>query len=316
MALQLCGLVGGNTGGIPCAAAPGKIITAAIWGGELTPSEQLTLASRKAALVADSKLSKTLSDKLFLLPLFQGKENKKESNQEQTLSNGLKIVTREGLPGWRFSFFTSMAQMRNLRKFNNSTVRLLIQDDQKRAWGAVDSDLNLIGRQAQVFFEGLDHIADDGVIGLGYVNIAFIDAIENYDDAAFVELDFNFSTVLKALLEVILYEAATATSNVLHVAGKVDVSNVAAPMQIYTEFASPLAVGALWYAKNINTGAAITITSVAQNAAGYWDITLNSTAYSALTTGALVEVGTVLPTALDAANVPGIETAYLIHTKP
>ena len=29
-------------------------------------------------------------------------------------------------------------------------------------------------------------------MGLGYVNIAFIDAIENYDDAAFVELDFNF----------------------------------------------------------------------------------------------------------------------------
>lgn len=316
MALQLCGLVGGNTGGIACAASPGKITSIGIWGGELTPAEYATPALAKTALVADSKLSKTLSDKLFLLPLFQGKESKKESNTETTLSNGLKIVTREGLPGWRFSFFTSMSQMKNLRKFNNTTVKVLMQDDQKRAWGSVDSENNLVGRQAQLFFEGLDHIGDDGVIGLGFVNIAFIDAIENYDDAAFVALDFNFNTTLKALLEVVLYEAAVATVNVLHVAGKIDVSDLALPMQVYTEFAAPLAVGALWYAKNLQTGAAIAITSVAQNAAGYWDVTLNSAAYTALNSGDLVEVGTVLPTALDAASVPGIETAYLVHVKP
>jgi hypothetical protein len=49
----------------------------------------------------------------------ENKENKKEANQEQAFSNGVKIVTREGLPGWRFSFFTNMVQMIQLLKFNN-----------------------------------------------------------------------------------------------------------------------------------------------------------------------------------------------------
>jgi hypothetical protein len=317
MSLQLCGLQGANTGGIKCAAAPGKINTAAIWGGELTPAEQLTLASRKAAFLADSKLSKTLSDKLFMLPLFLGKESKKEANQEQTLSNGLKFVTREGLPGWRFSFMTSFAQMVNLRKFNNTVVSIIMQDDHKRVWGSKDSDNNLIGRQAQLFFEGMDHIDDANVMGLGYVNIAFIDAIENYDDAVFVEVDFNFQTTLKALLDVQLYEKATATANVLHVSGKVDVANIAQPMDVYTEFSTTLFnTGALWTATNMQTGADITITGVASNAAGYGDLTLNSTAYNALSANDKVLITTVLPTALDTAGVLGIECTSFIHTKP
>lgn len=317
MALQLCGIQGANTGGIKCAASPGKINTAAIWGGNLTPEEQETLATRKAAFLADSKLSKTLSDKLFMLPLFLGKENKKESNQEQTLSNGLKFVTREGLPGWRFSFLTSYAQMVNLRKFNNTVVTIIMQDDKKRVWGSKDSDNNLVGRQAQLFFEGLDHVDDASVAGLGYVNVVFIDAIENYDDGVFVEVDFNFQTTLKALLDVELYEKATATANVLHVSGKVNVANVAAPLDIYEEYGSTLFnTGALWTATNVATGAAITITGVASNAAGYGDLTLNSAAYTALSSGADVLIETVLPTALDAGGVAGIETISFIHTKP
>lgn len=317
MSLQLCGLQGANTGGVKCAAAPGKINTVSIWGGKLTPAEQLTAASRKAAFVADSKLSKTLSDKLFMLPLFLGKESKKESNQEQTLSNGLKFVTREGLPGWRFSFLTSYAQMVNLRKFNNTVVPIIMQDDQKRVWGSVDSDGNLVGRQAQLFFEGMDHVDDSQVMGLGYVNIAFIDAIENYDDGVFVEVDFNFQTTLKALLDVKLYEKAAAEDNVLHVSGKVNVANIAEPMDIYAEYAGTLFnTGALWAAINMQTGEAITITGIASNAAGYGDLTLNNGAWTALATGDKVLIATVLPTALDAGGVLGIECESFIYTKP
>lgn len=317
MALQLCGLTGANTGGIKCAVSPGKINVAAIWGGILTPAEQLTLATRKASLVADSKLSKTLSDKLFLLPLFLGKESKKEGNQEQTLSNGLKFVTREGLPGWRFSFLSSMAQMVKLRKFNNTVVNLLIQDDKKRVWGSKDSSNNLIGRQAQMFFEGMDHIGDDGVQGLSYVNIAFIDAVENYDDAVFIDTDFNFTTTLKALLDVVLVEAVPAVANVLKVTGKIDVANIAAPVDAFEEYKTTLfTTSTLWKATNVQTGADIPVTSIAPTANGYADLTLNAAAITALTTGQLVLVSTVLPTALDAAGVIGIETVSFFYTKP
>jgi hypothetical protein len=317
MALQLCGLQGANTGGIPCAASPGKINTISIWGGKLTSAEMLTLVSRKASFIADSKLSKLSGDKLFMLPLFLGKESKKESNQEQTLSNGLKFVTREGLPGWRFSFKTSQAQMVNLRKFNNSIVSVIMQDDQKRVWGSKNSTNEFIGRKAQLFFEGLDHIADDGIIGLGYVNVAFIDAIENYDDAVFVEADFNFQTTLKALLDVQLYEKLPAAANVLKVSGKIDVANLSVPLDVYSEFSTTLFTNAaLWSAVNNQTGLAVPVTSIAPNALGYGDLTLNAAAITALATGQSVTVSISDPVALDTDGAVGIEGISFVYTKP
>jgi len=288
-----------------------------IWGGNLTPTEQLTLASRKAAFLEDSKLSKEDADKFFLLPLFLNKENKKEANQEQTLSNGLKFVTREGLPAWRFSFVTSQAQMKQLRKFNNTIVLVVMQDDKKRVWGSADSDGNLIGRQAQLFFEGLDFVDDASTSGMGYVSVAFIDAIENYDDAAFVETDFNFQTVLKALLDVTLYEKAAATANALKVAGKVDVANLPEPLQVFEEYKTTLFnTGALWTATNLTSGASVTITSMAQNAAGYGVLTLDNTQWTAAASGTKFLIETVDPPALDAGGVVGIETVGFIYTKP
>ncbi|MBK7885474.1 MAG: hypothetical protein IPJ81_18040 [Chitinophagaceae bacterium] len=112
MSIQLCGQ-GGNTGGVKCAVSPDKLQTIAIWGGTLTPSEYATLTAAKTTLVADGKLSKNDDSKLFLLPLRMNMENKKEANTEQTFSNGVKVVAREGLPGYRFSYFTSTAQVKS-----------------------------------------------------------------------------------------------------------------------------------------------------------------------------------------------------------
>lgn len=114
-----------------------------------------------------------------------------------------------------------------------------------------------------------------------------------------------------------MFEKAAAEDNVLHVSGKVNVANIAEPMDIYTEYAATLFnTGALWTAINMQTGAAITITGIAQNAAGYGDLTLNSGAWAALATGDKVLISTVLPTALDAGGVLGIECESFIYTKP
>lgn len=316
MAYQLCGQIGANTGGVKCAVSPDKAINFAIWGGTLTPAEQLTQAAMKTVFLADSKLIKSDPSKLFLLPIRQGIENKKEANVEQTFSNGLKLTAREGLPGYRFSYLTSQAQVKELRKFNNQVVPVIIQDAKKNVWGTADASGNFVGRQAILFFEGLMHATDDNVAGVGYVDIFFIDAIENYDDQVFVNVDFNFSTTLKALLDVQIYEKSASVSNVLAISGKVNVANLAVPYDIYADSGALFTTAANFTAKNMATGASIAITTLAANAGGWGDMTLNSAAYTALASGDKVGIYGITPTALDAAGFAGVELLMCVHTKP
>ncbi|MBK7885473.1 MAG: hypothetical protein IPJ81_18035 [Chitinophagaceae bacterium] len=196
-------------------------------------------------------------------------------------------------------------------------LTVIVQDSKKNIWGTQDADKNFIGRKAILFFDGLDHPGDDQAAGVGYFDIIFLDAIENYDDAFFITADFNFQTALSALLDVQLFEKAVAIANVLKVSGLVDTAQINAPFDIYEDNKLTLfSTGALWAIKDLQTNAAIAVTSIAPNAAGYGDLTANAVAYAALSSGDKIEVYTVLPPALDAAGVKGIETISFIHTKP
>lgn len=211
MSISVCGQTGGNTGGVKCAESPGVPQNWAIWLGSLTPTQLLTAAAIKAGLIADSKKSKSSASKLFLMPSIQNKETKRESNQETTLTNGLKIITREGLPGFRWSFFTSQAQLKQLRKFNGYVLPVIFQDNKQNTWGTVDGDGNFVGRQATVFFEGAFAGADDAVKGMAYVEIGFTDATESFDEQYFAKTAFNWQTNLAANIDIELFEAATAS---------------------------------------------------------------------------------------------------------
>lgn len=212
MSISVCGQTGGNTGFVRCAESPDVPQNWAIWGGSLTPTQLLTAAAIKAALLADSKLSKSAAAKLFLMPAIIDRTKNKEANTEQTFTSGLKVITREGLPGWRFGFLTNQAQMKQLRKFNGFVLPVVFQDKKKNTWGTVDGSGNFVGRQASIYFEGLSGGTDSEKAGVGYVEIGFIDAVEAYDDQYFVKTDFSWQAVLKGLLDVQLTQKATATS--------------------------------------------------------------------------------------------------------
>lgn len=308
MAISICGQTGGNTGGVKCAVSPGKPQNWAIWGGFITPAELEVAADLKSALVEDSKLSKTASAKLFLMPGIQNKENKREANQETTLSNGLKIVTREGLPGFRWSFFTSQQQLKQLRKFNGLQVPVIFDDDNKRTWGAVDADGNFIGRQAIVQFEGMTALADDAVQGMAYVDIAFIDRSESYDDQYFIETPFSWQSTFAGLIDVQLTNAAAVSTvsgdKVLHIGLEVDAAEAGNPVDLYSNFsASALGTNeALWKVTKVSDGSNVTVDQVDPNAAGYFDLNIGAASAGSY------KVELVAPEDLDALNVVGIES--------
>lgn len=317
MSYQICGLIGGNTGVVGCGVSEAKTIALGILNKGITPSEYATVAGVKTVLIAADRMSRTLAGKFFPLPLIIDRAKQTVNNTEQTFSGGLKFITAEGVTGWRFGFKTTSAQVKQLRKFNGQVVSLLRQDANRRIWGTFDADNNFIGADATIFFEGLDAPDDATTAGVAYMVVTYLDPVDMYDDNVFIEADFTFQNTLKGLLDVQLFEKLAATANVLHVSGKIATGNLLAPVDIYTDNAATLFnTGALWYAKNLQTGAAISVTGVAQNAAGYGDLTLDATQWGTLSSADKVEVGTVLPTALNAGNVQGIETIPLIYTKP
>lgn len=316
MALSLCGALGGNTGGIKCGVFPGKIMSFAIWGGNLTANEYATAAAIRTALIADSKLSKSDDNKLFLFPLIHNREKNKEANTEQSFTDGLKVVTREGLAGYKFQFFATYAQCVELRKFNNDIVPVIVQDDQKHVWGTQDANNQFIGRQAILFVEGLDH-PDDAMVGNTVMcTLTFLDPIETYDEAVFVSPEGNFQTLFTPMVDIELYEKATAASNVVKVSGRAATAEIGKKLDVYSKFSAAMGTGSLWKATNLQTNATFTITGVAANAGGYWAVTLDSTAHTALTTGDKILIENTSPTALDTAGAVGIETIGVIYTKP
>jgi hypothetical protein len=119
------------------------------------------------------------------------------------------------------------------------------------------------------------------------------------------------------LLDVELYSKVAPSSNVFKIDGLVQTGEVKNSQSAYTNFGATLAVGSLWYAKNTVTGAAITITSVVVDAVnGCYTVTLDSTQFTALASGTVIEIGLNAPTVLDAANVTGVEGVAMTYTKP
>jgi hypothetical protein len=162
----------------------------------------------------------------------------------------------------------------------------------------------------------MDHPGDDTATGVGYFTVAFVDAISNYDEAVFVAPGFNFPTTLSSLLDVQGYEKAVASANVLHISAKVPTGEIGKDIDIYSNYNTLFSTAALWTATNLTSNAAIAITTLALNAAGYGDMTLNSAAHTAAASGTQFLIQAVDPLTLDTNNVVGIEVLSFIYTKP
>ncbi|MGL6149134.1 MAG: hypothetical protein ACRC1V_11825, partial [Plesiomonas sp.] len=165
--------------------------------------------------------------------------------------------------------------------------------------------------------EMLDFAGDDQLNGIGNITVTMIDLYECKEGRYYVSPGKSLPATTTSMLDVQLYEKGAAASNALKVSARIDVGEAGKVVDLYTDYATTLfSTANLWYAKNVATGAAVTITSIASNAAGYGVLTLDSTTHGALASGAKVEIGTVLPPALKSGGVMGIETVSFIYTKP
>src|SRR5690349_7199970 len=134
MALSLCSSSVNNTGELACDKSRGIGKKFFIFNGSFDSSDYADEEAFFDALVANSKLSKSDSDKVFVLNEVQEISDASESDKEGSLGLGYKTILQEGRPAYRAKFFGGGDLLKRLRTFNNQTVRFIEFDSNNVAW--------------------------------------------------------------------------------------------------------------------------------------------------------------------------------------
>ncbi len=202
----------------------------------------------------------------------------------------------------------------NLRKFNRAIVPVFTDDDSNNLWGTGNADLSFSGEMAQIFVSG-NGFGDGTKAMVADISVAYISAGDFNDSSKYMPLNFNVNEA-KGLKDVVLSEYTVSATNVRQIAAYTPTAKLGVSLNQELDFGVKMANAARWVLKN-SAGATVTITSVVDVPGLGWTVTIDSTAYTALASGAQLFLSWIDPTTLDAADVTGVENVDpLILTKP
>lgn len=315
---SICGQVAANTGGIDCDVSRGVPASLIVGSGSFSSSDYATTASFKTAFLAKINEGNTNSDKLFPFPVIQGTTDQTDAAKVGTLGYGLKVPLLRSKPGYLFDVLAGSSLEKKLIKFDGKTIPIFVFDNAGNIWGTVDSAGNfkgaqyLVGITPRAFGDGQNPKTTQ-------ISISIIDSKDFTENSKFASTDFSTADLV-GLLDAPLFETAAHATNVYHIGIKVltDALNSFIDVHATTGYAALLASAARWVAKTGTTfGTTMAITSVADDPTnGGWTVTLDSTAYTALTSGLGIKLNLADPTVLTAAGITGIEGNYIILIKP
>lgn len=317
MALSLCSSSVANTGELACDKSRGVLKKIFIFNGALSSSDYADEETLFNALVANSKLSKDDSDKLFVINEAQEITDSSETNTEATLGLGFKAIIREGRPAYTVKIFAGADLLKRLRRFNNQTVRILEYDANGTIWG-VKSGTELKGFQAKLFFTG-NKLATGQNVEEGVVTftISILSTSEYFDNPVWASLsDYNVEDIVP-LMDVQMAYLSNST-NVHKITMKIADSNLISDYNIGPDFGTTIATLDANFSALSGAGTpatALAITSVAYDSAlEALTVTYDSTAYSSATGNLKLIPPT--PAQLDGADVTGIELLPVTYAKP
>jgi hypothetical protein len=316
MPANLCSQVGANTGEVLCDKSRSITKKLFIFNGSVLAAGYVDSDTFLAGLATKSRLSKFATEKIFPLPEVQEIADTSEANTEGTMGLGFKTVLREGKPSYSYKFFAGASLLKQLRKFNNSTVRVMEYDTNGNMWFTT-SGSTILGYRAKLFFTGgkaaTGAAVEEGVVTL---TLSILDTTEYLDNAKFMPIEGNINDI-EGLLDVDLSEPTAHVSNAHKIKVQADTSQANLKIDFYDDYSTLLASASLWEAF---TGATfstpLTITSVAADAANKaFTVTFDNTAYTALSAGAKIKLNLKAPDVLAAADVTGIEGIAVTLTK-
>lgn len=315
---SICGGVLNNTRGIDCDVTRGNPTMIIPGSAIFAPSAYASTATFQTNFQAKIKQSSTAIDKLFPFPVIQGTTDQTEAAKYGNSGYGLKVKLLRSKQAYEFQVLAGSTLEKKLIAADGKIIPLFIFDDQDNLWGKKDTSLN---------FSGVNYLVGVEPRGFGdaqnakftTITISIVDAADFTENAAVADTSFS-SSDLQGQLDAILSEVAAHSTNVYKIGAKVPTVVLGQSVDIHAiaAYASTLASSSMWVAKTGATfGTTMTITSVVDDPTdGGWTVTLDSTAYTALASGAQIKLNLVDVATLDAAGVTGIEGTYLILTKP
>lgn len=316
MSYSLCGTSVDNTGEQACDKSRGVLRNIFIFNGAIAEADYASQSLFFDKMTANSKLSKSATNKVFPVAENQDFNDNSEANKEGTFNQGLKITLLEGKPGYKFKLAAGSDLLKRLRTFNNQTVRTVEYDADGVFWGTkVGTDFK--GFQAKLFFTG-NKLASGQNIEQGFVEVtvSILSASEYFDSCYWMESTGNVSDITPLMDVTLTY--VSHVSNVLKYRMSIAGSNLIGPYNIGSEHGVAIATLTFTALSGSGTPAtALAITSVSYDATNaLLAVTYDSTAYTAVTAGFNIKLIPPTPAVLDAADVTETELLSVTHVKP
>lgn len=314
MSYSLCGTSVANTGEQGCDKAKGVLRNLFIFNGAIAAADYVDQDTFFNKLVANSKLTKSATNKVFPIAENQDFTDSSEANKEGTFNQGLKITLQEGKPGYKFKLAAGSDLLKRLRTYNNQTLRIIEYDADGVFWGTkVGTDFK--GYQAKLSFTG-GRLASGQNIEQGFVecSVSILSTTEYFDNSYWMESTGNVSDIVP-LIDVALTNISHST-NVWKIGMYINGSSLIGPYNIFDTHGAAIAALTLTAGTGTNYGTSLAITSVAVDTAlKCLTVTFDSTAYTALSSGTKIRLNPPSVAVLDAADVTETELLSVILTK-
>lgn len=314
MAISLCGTVGRNTGEIDCDPVRGNPTKIMAGSSIFAAADYADSPTLKAAFINRLKRNAGDAEKLFPFPVIQGTSDKTVAAKEGSLGYGLTFKLLRGKPGYEFDVLAGSSLEKKLIAFDKKQIPLFIYDDSAQIWAKQDSAGNFIGVKYVVGVEPRPY-GDAQNAKVTKITISIVDAQDFVENAVVFESDFTTSDLV-GLKDVVLSEQAAHSSNVYKILMKIPTAILNGDINIYDTYGALIAALTFTAFTGATFGTSLAITSVAVDATNKClTVTLDTTAFAALASGAKIKLVPPTVVTLDTANVTGVELGSIILTK-
>lgn len=219
-----------------------------------------------------------------------------------------QVVTADGIPAFNFGYNGGELQHAVLAKVESGSYDVFLVDEAFTVYGT-KSGSNMVGFSTEQIYVNPSKFPVADFVNQYSFSITFASMIEYKSQSAFIVTNSGI-TAKVGLINVQLTQLSAA-ANVHKIQAIADGGT-------NLEVLYGTAISALtWTAKNVATGAAFTVTSVADDSTlDAYTVTLDSTAWTALASLGQVEIIGPVASALAGASVKPYEMISVIVTKP
>lgn len=271
-------------------------------GVEFDSADRATIETLVDAIKAATRAAR--GSRVYPIMSLSNFEDKSKEPTKGAIGNlSIQEVTmQQGVPSFTFQHYKGELFHKQLAKAQNANLLLMIIDENYVLYGTVTSGNNLAGFSLAEFYVQLAKFATASEPAKYPFDVTLNDITEYKENLGLVQLD---ATVLNISgnRDVVLALGAQAV-------------NVAKVLAISTggknmgdTYSTELAVVGAWTATNKQTGASMTITSVSWDSANSrFNITVDTTLYTALGSGDEVTIDLADAAALSALGVDGFES--------